>query len=272
MSKRLSDRVAVITGAASGIGEGLAEYAAGLGMRLVLADRDEIRLAALAERLQNDGCRVLAQPTDVARGADLDELRDAALERFGGVDLLFNNAGVMQTGASWEISEEQWRRMIDINLLGVVNGLRSFVPLLLEQGRPAHIVNTASLAGLVCSPFLASYTVTKQAVVALTEGLHYEMAALGAPVSVSVLCPGPVASRIMDSDQAGAPSAAGFGEQLAATIQQGMPAVELAAMVFEAIDAKRFWVLPHPDFKPALAARQQSVLDETNPVFRMVEV
>lgn len=272
MSEQQAGRVAVITGAASGIGRGLAEHAADLGMRLVLADRDPQRLTALAAELRSRGCEVLARTTDVASAADMEALREAALERFGGVDLLFNNAGVMQTGASWELTEAQWRRMLDVNLLGVINGLRTFVPTLLAQGRPAHVINTASLAGLLASPFLAAYTVTKQALVALSEVLHHEMAALGAPVSVSVLCPGPVASRIMASDQAGAGAAAALGAQLEQSIREGMPADELAARVFQAIAEKRFWILPHPDFKPALQARTQSILDETNPVFLMADV
>lgn len=272
MDKQRDGRVAVITGAASGIGQGLAEHAARLRMRLVLADRDELRLRALAQRLRAGGVEVLEQPTDVARGEALDALRDATLERFGGVDLLFNNAGVMQTGASWELDAAQWRRMLDINLMGVINGLRSFMPLLLEQGRPAHVVNTASLAGLVCSPFMAAYTVTKQAVVALSEVLHYEMAALQAPISVSVLCPGPVASRIMTSDQASGTAAGELGALLAASIEQGMSTDELARRVFQALAAGRFWILPHPGFKPNLLARQQSILEETNPVFQMAEL
>lgn len=265
-------QVAVITGAASGIGRGLAEHAAQLGMRVVLADRDQAGLEDLAGELRGKGCEVVARATDVASEADLAALRDAALAEFGGIDLLFNNAGVMQTGASWELSDAQWRRMLDINLLGVINGLRVFVPTLLAQGRAAHVINTASLAGLLTSPFLAAYTVTKQALVALSEVLHHEMIALGAPVSVSVLCPGPVASRIMNSDQAGEGAGAALGSLLEQSIRAGMPADELATLVFQAIDEKRFWILPHPDFKPALQARVQSILDETNPVFQMADV
>jgi len=265
-------QVAVITGAASGIGRGLAEHAAKLGMRLVLADRDQAGLDDLAGQLRATGSEVLARVTDVANEADLAALRDAALEQFGGVDLLFNNAGVMQTGSSWELSDAQWRRMLDINLVGVINGLRVFVPTLLAQGRAAHVINTASLAGLLTSPFLAAYTVTKQALVALSEVLHHEMTAIGAPVSVSVLCPGPVASRIMASDQNASGAGAALGAQLEQSISQGMSAQELAVQVFQAIDEKRFWILPHPDFKPALQARMQGILDETNPVLLMADV
>lgn len=272
MSEQQAGRVAVITGAASGIGRGLAQHAAGLGMRLALADRDRAGLDELASELAATGCEVLAQVTDVSCELDLFALRDAILARFGGVDLLFNNAGVMQTGASWELSEAQWRRMLDINLLGVTHGLRAFVPVLLAQGRPAHIINTASLAGLLASPFLAAYTVTKQALVALSEVLHHELVAIGAPVGVSVLCPGPVASRIMASDQVGQGAGPALGAQLEQSIREGMPADLLAAQVFAAIHQKRFWILPHPDFKPALQARTQSILDETNPVFLMADV
>lgn len=272
MGEQQAGRVAVITGAASGIGRGLAQHAAGLGMRLALADRDRAGLDELASELLGAGCEVLAQVTDVSREQDLITLRDATLARFGGVDLLFNNAGIMQTGASWELSEAQWRRMLDINLLGVTHGLRAFVPTLLAQGKPAHIVNTASLAGLLASPFLAAYTVTKQALVALSEVLHHELVASGAAIGVSVLCPGPVASRIMASDQVGHGAGSALGAQLEQSIRAGMPADELAARVFEAIAHKRFWILPHPDFKPALQARTQSILDETNPVFLLADV
>ena len=199
-------------------------------------------------------------------------MRDRAVEHFGGVDLLFNNAGVMQTGFSWEITEAQWQRMLDVNLNGVINGIRSFVPLLLSQGRAAHVINTASLAGLVSSPLMAPYNVTKQAVVALSETLHYELAMIGAPVSVSVLCPGPVASEIMASNQVVDTAGSDFSQLLDSTIRQGMTPAELAAQVFAAIAQKRFWILPHKGFKPALERRVQSILGETNPQFQMADV
>nr|WP_314614434.1 SDR family NAD(P)-dependent oxidoreductase [uncultured Pseudomonas sp.] len=268
----MAGRVAVITGAASGIGRGLAEHAAQLGLRLVLADVDAPRLMALAAQLQGQGAEVLARVTNVGDAEQMAQLREAALARFAGVDLLFNNAGVMQTGYSWQIDAGQWQRILDINLRGVINGIRCFVPLLLEQGRPAHVVNTASLAGLVCSPLMAPYTVTKQAVVALSETLHYELAQLGAQVSVSVLCPGAVASAIMDSDPVEAGPAASFSAALDSSIRAGMNPRELAALVFQAVDEKRFWILPHKAFKPALERRLRSVLNETNPTFAMPEL
>jgi NADP-dependent 3-hydroxy acid dehydrogenase YdfG len=264
--------VAVITGAASGIGRGLAEHAATLGMRLVLADRDAAGLQALCDQLQAGGVQAIACVTDVGDVTQVERLRDQAVEHFGGVDLLFNNAGVMQTGFSWEITEAQWQRMLDVNLNGVINGIRSFVPLLLSQGRTAHVINTASLAGLVSSPLMAPYNVTKQAVVALSETLHYELAMIGAPVSVSVLCPGPVASEIMASNQVVDTAGSDFSQLLDSTIRQGMTPAELAAQVFDAVAQKRFWILPHKGFKPALERRVQSILGETNPQFQMADV
>jgi NADP-dependent 3-hydroxy acid dehydrogenase YdfG len=264
--------VAVITGAASGIGRGLAEHAATLGMRLVLADRDAAGLQGLCDELKALGVQAIACVTDVGDVKQVERLRDQAVEHFGGVDLLFNNAGVMQTGFSWEITEAQWQRMLDVNLSGVINGIRSFVPLLLSQGQPAHVINTASLAGLVSSPLMAPYNVTKQAVVALSETLHYELAMIGAPVSVSVLCPGPVASEIMASNQVVDTAGSDFSQLLDSTIRQGMTPAELAAQVFAAVAEKRFWILPHKGFKPALERRVQSILGETNPQFQMADV
>lgn len=263
-------RVAVITGAASGIGRGLAERALVERLHLVLADRDGEALERLAAHLREQGVQVLMQVTDVADASQLERLRDAALERFGAVDLLFNNAGVMQTGSCWELSEAQWQRALAVNLGGVINGVRAFLPLLLAQGRPAHVVNTASLAGLINSPFMAAYNVTKQAVVALSESLHYEMAALKAQVGVSVLCPGPVASEIMTSDQ-GQGAGSELNRLLDGQIRQGMSPTELAELVFAAIAEKRFWILPHKGFKPALRARLESVLEERNPQFNLFD-
>ncbi|WP_068826426.1 SDR family NAD(P)-dependent oxidoreductase [Pseudomonas sp. BMS12] len=267
----LNCRVAVITGAASGIGRGLAEHAARLGLRLVLGDVDARRLADLAAELGGQGAEVAWLPTDVSHPEQLDALRDLALERFGGVDLLFNNAGVMQTGLCWEIEAAKWQRMLDINLNGVLNGIRSFVPLLLQQNRPAHVINTASLAGLINSPLMGPYNVSKQAVVAISETLHYELAMLGAQVGVSVLCPGPVASSIMTSNRTTGAADAPLEAVLDSSIREGMSPLQLAELVFAAVEDKRFWILPHKFFKPALQSRLQSILDETNPIFQMAQ-
>jgi NAD(P)-dependent dehydrogenase (short-subunit alcohol dehydrogenase family) len=241
-------------------------------MRLLLSDVDEPGLRGLCTELQGRGAEAVACVADVGDPAQVERLRDVAVERFGGVDLLFNNAGVMQTGYCWELSHAQWQRMLRVNLDGVINGIRSFVPLLLQQGRPAHVINTASLAGLLSSPLMAPYNVTKQAVVALSETLHYELVQLQAQVSVSVLCPGPVASAIMASDQVEGAAGTQLNQLLDASIRQGMTPRELAELVFAAIVEQRFWILPHKFFKPALQRRVQSVLEESNPVFQFSEV
>lgn len=264
-------RVAVITGAASGIGRGLAEYAASQGLRLVLGDIDAACLATVAEMLSERGAEVAWQLTDVSQPQHLETLRDLAVQRFGGVDLLFNNAGIMQTGLCWEVDAAKWQRMLDVNLNGVLNGIRSFMPLLLQQKRPAHVFNTASLAGLINSPLLGPYNVTKQAVVAISETLHYELAMLDAPIIVSVLCPGPVASSIMESNSRIGDADARLDTLLGSRVRKGMRPLQLAQQVFAAIDEQRFWIFPHKFFKPALQRRLQSILDETNPVLQIAQ-
>ncbi|MBD2836032.1 SDR family NAD(P)-dependent oxidoreductase [Pseudomonas sp. JM0905a] len=264
-------QVAVITGAAGGIGRGLAEEAGARGLRLVLSDVDGQRLAVLVEELQGRGVEVTSLVADVGDMQQVDALRDLAVQRFGGVDLVFNNAGVIQTGFSWEIAADRWQRLLDINLGGVINGIRSFMPLLLGQQRPAQVVNTASLAGLVCSPMLGPYTVSKQAVVALSETLHYELATIQSQVRVAVLCPGPVASDVMTSNSVVGGATQQLDSLLDTSIRQGMDPRELACEVFAGIAEGRFWLLPHKNFKPALERRLCSILDETNPVFQMAE-
>lgn len=266
------NQVAVITGAAGGIGRGLAHVAGERGLRLVLSDIDGAGLQLLEQELRARGVEAISQVADVGDPAQVDALRELAERRFGGVDLLFNNAGVIQTGFCWEVSHEQWQRMLHINLQGVINGVRSFVPPMLARARPAHVVNTASLAGLISSPMMGPYTVTKQAVVALSETLHYELVMLQAQVGVSVLCPGPVASAIMASNQSAGVATEALDTLLDSSIRQGMDPHELARQVFAGIEAGDFWLLPHKSFKPALQRRLTSILEETNPIFEMVGV
>ena len=172
--KEFKDRVAVITGSASGIGRGIAQIAAGEGMRLVLADVDDEGVGSLAEALRGAGAEVHTVHTDVREAEAVDALARQALEAFGAVHLVCNNAGVLVGGNAWERTDDDWRWVIDVNLFGVVNGLRSFVPILLNEGAPAHIVNTASLGGLMVGPYLSPYIVSKHAVVALSESVFHE--------------------------------------------------------------------------------------------------
>lgn len=270
--KDFEGKVAVITGAASGIGEALAQCAAVNGMRLILADLDAKRLDALRERLTDAGTEAIAVVTDVADDAQVDRLAQKSLSEFGCVDLLFNNAGVLLTGPSWACSLKDWQKVLGVNLWGVIHGIRCFVPLMLAQGTPAHIVNTASMAGLIAAPLNGPYTVSKQGVVALSETLHYELAEQKAQVKVSVVCPGPVATTIADSAK---PHRAGRSDQerafeamLRQGIAAGMRPDELAGQVFAAIREEQFWVLPHDAYKEPLQRRTESLLTGRDPEFR----
>ena len=199
--ENLQGKVAVITGGASGIGKAMAAAAVAEGMKVVVADIEEGALKEAADELAAGGSDVLSVVTDVSDGASVRELRDRALDRFGAVHLVHNNAGVGTGGPIWEVSEEDWRWILGVNLWGVVHGIATFVPVLLEQGE-GHVVNTASIAGLTTAPFLGPYNATKQAVVAMSETLYKDLQAAGVSgIGVSVLCPGFVQTRIAESDR-----------------------------------------------------------------------
>lgn len=264
---RIEGGVAVITGAASGIGNGLARQAAALNMRLVLADINAQQLDQVAASLDAE---VLAVPTDVTDPAAMNALAAAAWERFGQVDLLFNNAGVLTSGFSWEISSARWEREFAVNVHGVLNGLRSFVPRLLEADRPAHIINTASVGGFLSSPLLAPYSATKFAVVALTEALYGELKLLNAPIGVSLLAPGPVHSGIFGDpfgEIAQQPATQQFVETLRAMLSEhGLQPDEFAERVFSGIRQNLFWLLPQPETIDAqLQQRVEDILARRNP-------
>jgi len=256
--------VAVITGAASGIGAGLARAAIGRGMSVVLADRDAASLNALAADL---GPYALAITTDVTDEAAVEALAAAAFERHGQIDLLFNNAGVLSTGLVWEIPTEVWKRALDVNILGIVNGVRAFVPRMVAAGRPARIINTASVGGFLPSPFMAPYSATKFAVVALTESLAGELAATGSPIAVSLLAPGPVQTAIFR--EAPPPSAQPFHAAMTGMLaDHGMDADAFAALVFDAIDRGDYWIIPQPEaLDDALANRTAGIIARQSPQF-----
>lgn len=246
---RFQGGTAVITGAAGGVGSGLARQAAALGMNLVLADLDAGQLDTVAGTLETE---VITVPTDVADPAALEHLADQAWHRFGRVDLLFNNAGVLRAGLSWEISPEHFQRCFSVNVMGVHHGLRAFVPRLLKDGTPAHIVNTASLGGFLSSPMLAPYNASKAAVVSLSESLYGELKMLGAPIGVSVLDPGPVRSGIFDApfgDGGGNPAVRSFVDFIQGHVNGagGITPDQSAAHLFAGIQAGLFWILPFPE-------------------------
>jgi NAD(P)-dependent dehydrogenase (short-subunit alcohol dehydrogenase family) len=262
-------RVAVVTGAASGIGFGLSERLAAEGMKVVMADVEEPALAEATEQLLDRGAEVLPVVTDVSRAGSVDALRDRALAAFGAVHLVCNNAGVSGLGRSlWEMTVPEWEWVLGVNLWGVINGVRAFVPVLLEH-EAGHIVNTASVAGLTTG-VLGSYSVTKHAVVALSESLHFQLRMRGAHVGVSVLCPGWVRTRILESDrnrppELGPPPELDPAQSLAreavgSLVATGMSPADVAAHVVGAVETGRFYVLTHPDLNEAIRRRSEEVL------------
>jgi len=274
--KDFNSKVAVITGAASGIGRALAERCARLGMKVVLADVEPGALAEVEADLQARDGTVLAVRTDVSQAKDVEALAQKALTAFGAVHLLCNNAGVATSGtAVWESSLTDWEWVMGVNLWGVIHGVRSFVPIMLAQNTQCHIVNTASLSGLISFPGGSVYAVTKHGVVTLSESLQHELAERGGKVKVSVLCPGLVKTRILDCARnrperlaATAPmgpvEAAGW-ETLREQMQTAMPPEQVADAVFQAIREERFYILTHPEGKDWIRTRMEDILQERNP-------
>ena len=259
-------RVAVITGGASGIGLAVAERLLERGMRLVLADVDEPKLRDVEARLTEAGAEVTGVVCDTAEESSVTDLAETALSRFGAAHLLFNNAGIAGVGDAWSGDMSLWKRVVDINLYGVVHGIRSFLPIMTEQGI-GHIVNTASMAGLVAVPGVAPYNATKSAVVAISEGLFLELGSTGSPVGVSVLCPGFVKTDLMskEPDSIDSPIGQMMGELLVGGVAGGIPAVDVADALVEAVDARRFWILTHPEMRHSPVERMERAEAQTNP-------
>ncbi len=256
--EELGGRVAVVTGGASGIGFALAQRFAEEGMHLVVADVEETALEGAAKQLADLGADVLAVPTDVSVPAQVDALAAAARDRFGTFHVVCNNAGVGgHGGPAWGGAREEWEWVVGVNLWGLIDGLRAFLPTLVEQDE-GHVVNTASVAGLGALPFLSPYTATKHAIVGLSEGLFHELALHGSQVGVTVLCPGFVKTNLHESarnwpDRFGAepvndhPAAAFMGQLVRDQVEGGSPPEALAAQVVAAIRERRFLVTTNPE-------------------------
>ncbi len=264
MMDNLDGRVAVVTGAASGIGLAFTERFVSEGMRVVMGDIDEAALAREATRLEAAGADVVGVLTDVRDPSSVEALRDQALSSFGSIHVVCNNAGVAPAGPMVETTPADWRWVVDVNVLGVAHGVSAFGPLLVEQGE-GHIVNTASEAGLVTNDFIGVYCATKHAVVGLSESLWREVHPQG--VGVSCLCPSFVNTRIFESQRNrddGAdirPNEAAVLAPLREVIEAtGLPPSAAADAVVDAIRADRFWVFTH-EFTPGLAAARHADIE-----------
>jgi len=277
--RQLKDRVAVVTGAASGIGLALAERFAAEGMKVVMADVEAAALAKAAEGVRRKAAAVLASEVDVARPDHVERLARATYATFGAAHVLCNNAGVAVIGAVHEHSLADWQWVINVNLWGVIHGVRAFVPRMLAGGDEGHIVNTASMAGLTTSAFMSVYDVTKHGVVALSESMYKEFAATGAPIGVSVVCPGLINTNIMRSarnrpedlaeEGKTGPMAQTFGQGLADRLAAGYPPSEVAEQVLQGIREGRFYIVPaQPEVKANIAVRAQDLLELRNPTLR----
>ena len=272
-------KVAVITGAASGIGRNLAETCIAEGMHVVMTDIEEPVLKAVAAELQaTTNNKILPITADVAIEAELQNVLNEAVSNLGGVHLLCNNAGVGGRGNAWTATGKDWEWVLGVNLMSVIVGLRLFVPQMIIQDEPCHIVNTASVAGLMGAAGDALYSVTKHGVVALTENLFRDLRSEGTQIGCSVLCPGFVNTNIIDSarnrprhlqddTQDEIPSGE-VQEQLAMfreVLKQGMQPSEIANAVFEGIRKDQLYILPHSGFAERIEQRARNITHGINP-------
>ena len=274
--KEFKGKVAVITGAASGIGRGIAERCASEGMKVVLADIDEANLTKAETELKTAGGTVLGVRTDVSKRSDVELLARRAVDAFGQVHLLFNNAGVAAGGPPWEATWNDWEWVIGVNLWGVIYGVKVFTPLMLAQNTECHIINTSSAAGLIAGGFSAPYTVTKHAVVALSESLYLTLQQRNSLVKVSVLCPGLVRTNIANAERnrpaelrnepvTMTPEMQAGLAAFKAAMEASMPPFQVADVVFDAIRKEQFYILPHPEWTEVIQLRTDKLLRMENP-------
>ncbi len=278
--KELNGKVAVVTGAASGIGRAMAERFAAEGMRVVLADVEEEALKQTQRELKANGAAVVARQTDVSRGEDVEALAKFAIDTFGAVHVLCNNAGVGVGGVTWQNTAKDWEWVLGVNLWGVIHGVRAFVPIMLAQGDECHIVNTASGAGLHTRPWLAMYCASKHAVVALSESLHFELTLTGSNVRVSVLCPAVVNTRIGESgrnrpadllnkaDDGNPAQMQAMEQAFRALLATGLPPAAVAEAVVDAIRNERFYIITHEETRARVRARMEDMVEGRNPTLQ----
>ncbi len=239
-------KVAVITGAAGGIGLAIAERFTAEGMKVVLADLDATHLAAAVDRLRSGGADVEGVVTDVTDAESVEALAAAVISRYGALHVAVNNAGIVNRGLTWELTLEQWQQLLGVNLWGVIHGVRSFVPRILATGEEGHVVNTASLAAVNVIPRLGPYTTSKHAVLGLSDVLRLDLAEVGAPVGVSVLMPGRINSRMNPIAE--------------------RPASVVADNVIDAMRRGRFYVYTDDESRDQVAARMGAIVSARDEV------
>ncbi len=273
--KDFPQKTVVITGAGSGFGREFARKGASLGMNLVLADVQKDALMAVADELTSKGAKVIAEVVDVSKGAQVDALAVAAKKAFGNVHLLFNNAGVAAGGLMWEHTQADWEWVLGVNVWGVIHGVRAFVPAMLAHGEAGHIVNTASVAGLLSAPTMGVYNVSKHSVVALSETLYNDLRLVKSKLGASVLCPAFVPTGIHLSHRnrpedlaGGEPTASMVASQKAsekAVTSGKVSAVEVGELTFKAIEEERFYIITHQKIMNSVKLRLDDVAQQRNP-------
>ena len=283
MLTEFEGRVAVVTGAASGIGKAMCERFAREGMKIVMADIENDQLREAAKGIEASGAEVLTVRTDVSQADELSALAEATLERFGKVHVLCNNAGVFAGGRTWEAIGTDWEWVLGVNVYGVLYGIRAFVPIMLEQNEPAHVVNTCSMAGLINMPFSGAYNVSKHAALSLTETLYHELHTLETPVGCSALCPELIRTGIGRSDRnrplhLKRPEGEGTPEQemvenaIRSSVDTGIDPSVMADRVFEGIKEDRFYLLAEEgtNWDQACRTRLDDIRARRNPTLNAI--
>ena len=261
--------VAVITGAGSGIGEGLARLAAKQGMRVVLADVAMERAESVAEEIRAAGAEALAVHTDVSEPEALDRLAAVTHETFGDVTLLVNNAGIETLGFCWELPAAVWEKTLNINIHGAIHGVRAFAPRMLEAGKRAWIANTTSIGGLGMMPIQTSYVLSKHAIISFSECLYLEMQVKKAPIQVSAILPGPVATRIFEDSKTGEDPVNAHHREIMRNMLKadGISGYEAAERILPQLAEGKFWVSTHPEITAEFAAnRAQHLSSQADPM------
>jgi NAD(P)-dependent dehydrogenase (short-subunit alcohol dehydrogenase family) len=283
MLTEFDGKVAVVTGAASGIGRAMCEKFASLGMRVVMADVEGDRLRQSAKRIEATGVEVLAVTVDVSRADELSRLAEHTLEHFGKVHVLCNNAGVFAGGLTWDAVGSDWEWVLGVNLYGVLHGIRAFVPIMLEQNEPGHVVNTCSMAGLINTPLSGAYNVSKHAALSLTETLYHELRMKQSPVGCSALCPELIRTGIANSDRnrpphlkrpenADTPEMELVEQAIRSSIETGLDPSVMAERVYQGIKHDQFYLLAEEgtNWEAACLTRLEDIRLRRNPTFGLI--